>query len=117
MNLTSGVQIWHETSDNQSFGFDATTLGLPAYIHQNSPLFPIVNVGGESPMGPGANNQQAVINHGPIGTVSDDFIKLKGNHTLSFGATGVEQVFSQHPYYSPNTTEFQWAIHLRSQIL
>ncbi len=99
MNLTSGVQIWHETSDNQSFGFDATTLGLPAYINQNSPLFPIVNVGGESPMGPGANNQQAVINHGPIGTVSDDFIKLKGNHTLSFGATGVEQVFSQHPYY------------------
>ncbi len=99
MNLTSGVQIWHETSDNQSFGFDATTLGLPAYIHQNSPLFPIVNVGGESPMGPGGNNQQAVINHGPIGTVSVDFIKLKGNHTLNFGATGVEQVFSQHPYY------------------
>ena len=99
MNLTSGVQIWHETSDNQSFGFDSTTLGLPAYLHQNSPLFPIVNVGGESPLGPGANNQQAVINHGPIGTVSDDFIKLKGNHTLSFGGTGVEQVFSQHPYY------------------
>ena len=99
MNLTSGVQIWHETSDNQSFGFDATTLGLPAYIHQNSPLFPIVNVGGESSLGPGANNQQAVINHGPIGTVSGDFIKLKGNHTLSFGVTGVEQVFSQHPYY------------------
>ena len=99
MNLTAGVQIWHETSDNQSFGFDATTLGLPAYIKQNSPLFPIVKVAGESAMGPGANNQQAVINHGPIGTVSDDFIKLKGNHTLSFGVTGVEQVFSQHPYY------------------
>ena len=24
MNLTSGVTIWHETSDNQSFGFDPT---------------------------------------------------------------------------------------------
>ena len=99
MNLTSGVQIWHETSDNQSFGFDATALGLPAYIHQNSPLFPMVNVGGESPMGPGANNQQAVINHGPVGTVSADLVKVKGNHTLSFGTTGVEQILSQHPYY------------------
>ena len=99
MNLTSGVQIWHETSDNQSFGFDATTLGLPAYIHQNSPLFPMVNIGGESPLGPGANNQQAVINHGPVGTLSGDFVKLLGNHTLNFGGTGVEQILSQHPYY------------------
>ena len=99
MNLTSGVQIWHETSNNQSFGFDATTLGLPAYLHQNSPLFPTVNVGSQSSLGPGGNNQQAVTNHGPIGTLSGDFVKLSGKHTLSFGATGVEQVFSQHPYY------------------
>ena len=99
MNLTSGVQIWHETSDNQSFGFDPTTLGLPSYLHQNSPLFPMVNVGSQSSLGPGGNNQQAVTNHGPIGTISGDFVKLSGKHTLSFGATGVEQVFSQHPYY------------------
>lgn len=99
MNLMSGVQIWHETSNNQSFGFDATTLGLPAYLHQNSPLFPMVNVGSQSSLGPGANNQQAVTNHGPVGTVSGDFVKLTGKHTLSFGATGVEQIFGQHPYY------------------
>jgi hypothetical protein len=99
MNLTSGVTIWHETSDNQSFGFDPTSIGLPAYLKQNDPLFPEVSVGGESPMGPGANDQQAVTNHGPIGTVSGDFIKVNGKHTLNFGATGVEQVFGQHPYY------------------
>ncbi|MGA8107792.1 MAG: carboxypeptidase-like regulatory domain-containing protein [Acidobacteriaceae bacterium] len=99
MNLTSGVTIWHETSDNQSFGFDPTTIGLPSYLKQNDPLFPMVNVGGESPLGPGANDQQAVTNHGPIGTVSGDFIKVNGKHTLNFGATGVEQVFGQHPYY------------------
>jgi hypothetical protein len=99
MNLTSGVTIWHETSDNQSYGFDPTTLGLPAYLKQNDPLFPMVNVGGESPLGPGANDQQAVTNHGPIGTVSGDLIKVNGKHTLNFGATGVEQVFGQHPYY------------------
>lgn len=100
MNLTSGVQLWHETSNNQSFGFNpSSTLGVPAYVTQNSPLFPMVDVGGESPLGPGANDQQAVTNHGPIGTVSADLIKLHGNHTLSFGATGVEQVDSQHNYY------------------
>ena len=99
MNLTSGVTIWHETSDNQSFGFDPTSIGLPAYLKQNDPLFPEVTVGGQSPLGPGANDQQAVTNHGPIGTLSGDFIKVNGKHTLNFGATGVEQVFGQHPYY------------------
>ncbi len=99
MNLTSGVQMWHETSDNQSFGFDPTTLGLPSYLKSNEPLFPGVNVGGESSLGPGANDQQAVTNHGPIGTVSADFVKLVGKHTLNFGWTGVEQIFGQHPYF------------------
>jgi hypothetical protein len=99
MNLASGLQIWHETSDNQSFGFNATTIGLPAYIEQNSPLFPAVNISGESSLGPGINDQQAVTNHGPIGTISADFIKLHGKHTVNFGWTGVEQVFGQHPYY------------------
>jgi Carboxypeptidase regulatory-like domain len=100
MNLSSGVQIWHETSDNQSLGFNpTTTLGLPSYVSTNYPMFPMVNVGSQSSLGPGANDQQAVTNHGPIGTISADFIKLRGKHTLNFGWTGVEQVFSQHPYY------------------
>jgi hypothetical protein len=100
MNLTSGVQIWHETSDNQSFGFNpTTTLGLPAYVDQNYPMFPEVNVGSQSPMGPGANDQQSVTNHGPIGTLSADFIKIFGKNTFNFGWTGVEQVFSQKPFY------------------
>ena len=103
MNLTSGVQIWHETSDNQSFGFDPTsTLGLPGYVKDNSPLFPMITVGSQSNLGPGGNNQQAVTNHGPIGTVSADFIKLAGKHTLSFGFMGVEQINSQHNYYQTN---------------
>jgi len=62
-------------------------------------LFPDVNVGSQSPMGPGGNDQQAVTNHGPIGTVSVDFIKLKGKQTLNFGFMGVEQVDSQSSYY------------------
>ena len=106
MNITSGFQLWHETSDNQSFGFDpATQLGLPAYVTQNDPLFPAVNIGGGfSPLGPGSNDQQAVTNHGPVGTVAADFIKTHGKNTLSFGFMGVEQVFSQHNYYQDSLT-------------
>lgn len=100
MNIAAGVQIWHETSNNQSFGFDpAGELGLPGYVTQNSPLFPMVNVGSQSAMGPGPNDQQAVTNHGPIGSVTADFIKLLGKHTLNFGFMGVEQEDDQRNYY------------------
>ncbi|MFY9856321.1 MAG: carboxypeptidase-like regulatory domain-containing protein [Terracidiphilus sp.] len=106
MNITSGVQIWHETSDNQSFGFNpSTTLGLPAYVSQQYPLFPIVNMGqGISQLGPIAGNQQGVTNHGPIGTVAVDFIKTHGKNTVSFGFMGVEQVFSQFNYANASLT-------------
>jgi hypothetical protein len=109
MNIAAGVQIWHETSDNQSFGFDPSgQLGLPAYVSQTYPLFPDVDVGSQSPLGPGANDQQAVTNHGPIGSVSVDFVKIFGKHTLNFGVMGVEQVDSQHNYFQ-DTLEFNGA--------
>ena len=106
MNVTAGVQLWHETSDNQSFGFDpAASLGLPGYVTQNDPLFPIVDVGSQSQLGPGGNDQQAVTNHGPNGSVAIDFIKVHGRHTLNFGFMGVEQVDSQHNYFQ-DTLQF-----------
>jgi hypothetical protein len=83
MNILSGVAIWHETSTNQSRGFLPTSLGLPAYLDANSPEFPIVTVGGASPLGPLTN--ETVYNHGPIGSVATDFIKTHGRHTLNFG--------------------------------
>jgi len=47
MNITSGLQIWHETSTNQSVGFNpSTTLGLPPYVNQEDPIFPTVNFSG-----------------------------------------------------------------------
>jgi hypothetical protein len=100
MNITSGVQIWHETSDNQSFGFNSTTgLGLPSYLSSQYPLFPIVDVGSVSSLGPLSGNQQGVTNHGPIGTVAVDLIKVKGKDTLNVGFMGVEQEDSQKLYY------------------
>lgn len=99
MNLSAGVSIWHEVSNLQSWGFDSTQLGLPAYITEYTHLFPNVNVGGESGMG-GQGNNQYEVNHGPIGDVSADFIKVHGKHTLNFGAMGVEQIndFTQNEY-------------------
>jgi hypothetical protein len=104
MNITSGLQIWHETSTNQSVGFNPTTLGLPAYVNQVDPIFPTVNFSGGglaiSQLGPTTANSNGVTNHGPIGTVNADFIKTKGKNTISFGFMGVEEIFSQHDFFS-----------------
>src|ERR1039457_6141570 len=106
MNLTSGVQIWHETSINQSFGFNpSTTLGLPTYVNQQDPLFPTINVGnGFSQLGPFSGNTEGVNNHGPVGTLNADFIKTQGKNTVNFGFMGVEQIFGQYNYYSDSLT-------------
>ena len=106
MNITSGVQIWHETSTNQSIGFNpTTTLGLPAYVNQQDPLFPIVNFGnGISQLGPFSGNTEGVNNHGPVGTVAVDLIKSLGKNTVNFGFMGVEEVFDQYNYFSDSLT-------------
>ena len=106
MNITSGVQIWHETSTNQSIGFNpSTTLGLPAYVNQQDPLFPTVNFGnGISQLGPFSGNTEGVTNHGPVGTVAVDFIKAHGKNTINFGFMGVEEVFDQYNYNSDSLT-------------
>jgi Carboxypeptidase regulatory-like domain len=83
MNILSGVELWHETSTNQSRGFKPSSIGLPTYLDQNSPEFPIVNIAGMSPLGPLTN--ETVTNHGPIGSVATDFIKTLGRHTVNFG--------------------------------
>ena len=105
MNITSGVQLWHETSTNQSVGFNpSSTLGLPSYVNQVDPIFPTVNFSGGglaiSQLGPTTGNSNGVTNHGPIGTVNVDFIKTKGKNTVNFGFMGVEQIFSQNNFFS-----------------
>ena len=88
MNLSAGVEVWHESSNNQSLGFQPSTIGLPSYFDANSPQFPNINIGGESTLGP--PNMQYVVNHGPVGSFSADFIKTAGRHTINFGGTFVE---------------------------
>ncbi len=88
MNLSSGVTLWHERSVSQSNGFQSSTIGLPSQLNGNAE-FPVINFGG-SYINLGSTQGQALTNHGPIGSVAADFIKIAGPHTLSFGAMGVE---------------------------
>ena len=97
MNVAAGVEVWHETSTNQSRGFQSSSLGLPAYLDANSPNFPVVSLGGESPLGPLTN--ETVTNHGPIGSVALDFIKTHHHHTINFGFMFVEQEDDQTNFF------------------
>ena len=102
MNIQAGVELWHETSNNQSKGFQPSTLGLPTYFDTNSPQFPNINIGGESALGP--TNSQYVVNHGPVGSVATDFIKTLGRHTINMGFMGVELEDDEKTIYSSSLT-------------
>jgi hypothetical protein len=88
MNILAGVELWHETSTNQSAGFHPSSIGLPSYLDANSPQFPVINIGSQSQLGP--LNSAYLVNHGPIGSVATDFIKTLGRHTVNFGFMGAE---------------------------
>lgn len=81
MNLTAGYEYWNQESTGQSPNFQPTTLGLPSYLDQNTPEFPVFNIGSQSQLG--TNNYNGTIP--PITSVAADFIKDIGKHTISFG--------------------------------
>lgn len=95
MNVTAGVTQWHENTVPRQEGFKPSSIGLPTFLDKN-PQFPDVNVGSQSGLGVGALN---LTNHGPVGSVAVNFIKLLGKHTMSFGFMGVESEFDQHNSY------------------
>jgi hypothetical protein len=82
MNLTAGYEYWNQESSGQSPNFQpSTTLGLPSYLDQNTPEFPVFNIGSQSQLG--TNNYNGTIP--PLTSVAADFMKNVGRHTLSFG--------------------------------
>jgi Carboxypeptidase regulatory-like domain/TonB dependent receptor len=91
MNLSVGYNHYFEPSTNQSYGFQPSTLGLPAALNTHSPEFPIVTVGGDSQLGP-TSGENVVVR--PAGSISADFIKTLGRHTLSFGFMGVDGIYN-----------------------
>ncbi|MGC2162210.1 MAG: carboxypeptidase regulatory-like domain-containing protein [Silvibacterium sp.] len=81
MNLIAGYEYWNQGSTGQSPNFQPTTLGLPSYLDQNSPEFPVFNIGNQSQLG--TNNYNGTIP--PLTSAAADFMKSTGKHTISFG--------------------------------
>lgn len=100
VNFALGASHWAEVSTNQSKGFLPSTLGLPALLDVNAPLFPIVSLGGQTSMGPTVGNETRSVRN--VGSVSSDFIDVIGKHTVSFGFMGVLDQYNK-PGYSASS--------------
>lgn len=87
LNANAGFQHWAEVSHNQGAGFTPSTLALPTYLDTNSRIFPNVNVGGESQLGPSSGES---VYARPAGSFTISAVKLVGKHSLNFGFTGAE---------------------------
>jgi hypothetical protein len=96
LSANLGVNRWVEGSQVQSFGFKASTLGLPSFIDGISPVFPQVQPQGMSGLGPNVNQDDYMVPR-TLWTASTDFTKVLSRHHLSFGFMGVlNQIYGGH---------------------
>ena len=84
MSLNFGVNRHVEQSTTQSFGFKSSSLGLPTFIDSNAPSFPQIQPQSYSPLGAQAGLDNYYVPQ-TIYTISSDFTKVRGKHTLAFG--------------------------------
>lgn len=85
MSVNLGGMKWVEGNNMQSAGFQPSSLGFPAFIDPNSAQFPTINVpGGFIPEGPVAGAGEARFPRSSV-SGSVDFVKVRGQHQLSFG--------------------------------
>lgn len=86
--LSAGVGLsrWAEVTQSQGFPFNQTTVGLPASLNSNSPIFPIINTESEASLGPVQGGEGAGYRN--VGSVNTDLTKTVGVHDLSFGFMG-----------------------------
>ena len=84
MNANLGVNRHVEQSVTQSFGFKASTLGLPSFIDGIAPSFPEIQPQGYSPLGAQAGLDNYKVPQ-TLWTSSVDFTKVRGKHQLDFG--------------------------------
>ena len=88
MSVNLGGMKWVEGNEVQSHNFKASSLGLPSFIDQNSPQFPIITVAGYESEGPlqGAG-EGAFPRSAASGSL--DFVNMRGAHQFSFGYMAV----------------------------
>ena len=85
LSTNFGYNRFVEGNVGQGSGFDLTTLGLPGSLTTASPFFPIVNISGFAELGNATTEATAL----DEGTISADVVKVKGNHSFSFGFMGI----------------------------
>jgi len=105
MSLNFGVNRHVEQSVTQSFGYQASTLGLPSFIDGIAPSFPEFQPQSYSPLGAQAGLDNYIVPQ-TVYTSSVDFTKIKGKHTLSFGFMDVS-AFINGGHYANTVLPFQ----------
>lgn len=80
-----GFQRWLEANADQGYPYAPSSLGLPSVLDSLAPIFPQITIDGYT--GLGTATEQSFSNN--TGSVSADFVKVIGPHTLSFGYMGV----------------------------
>ncbi len=105
MSLNFGVNRHVEQSVTQSFGFAASTLGLPSFIDGIAPSFPEIQPQSYSPLGAQAGLDNYEVPQ-TIYTSSVDFTKVKGKHNLAFGFMDVH-AFINGGHYANTVLQFQ----------
>ena len=101
LSANVGVNRWVEGSQVQSFGFKPSSVGLPAFVDELSPIFPQVQPGGFSSLGPNPSQDDYFVPR-TLWTGAVDLTKVVGKHTLTFGFMGVlNQIYGGHYF---NTT-------------
>lgn len=93
MNANASFVRWVEGNVVQNYGFQSSTLGLPAEIDSISPQFPQFQISNYAPLGAREGFGQF---HSPnnIGSLSVDFSKIFRKQAVSFGYMGViNQIF------------------------
>lgn len=105
MALTFGVNRHVEQSVTQSFGFGASTLGLPSFIDGIAPSFPQFQPQSYAALG-AQNGLDNYIVPQTIYTSGVDFTKIQGKHTLAFGFMDVH-AFIDGGHYANTTLQFQ----------
>ncbi|HEY2457366.1 MAG TPA: TonB-dependent receptor [Candidatus Acidoferrum sp.] len=105
VSLNFGVNRHVEQSTTQSFGYKASTLGLPGFIDSIAPSFPQIQPQSYAYLGAPVNLDNYVVPQ-TIWTSSADFTKIKGRHTLGFGFMDVwARIDGGH--YANTTLQFQ----------
>ncbi len=100
VSATAGLARWAEGGTVQGYPFDYASVGLPASLTANSPVFPLIYVSSQVPLGPSQGSQGTGFRN--VGSTSVDFTKTQGRHNLSFGFFGAIQQNNGNGL--PNTT-------------